>query len=82
MGQPEVALITPGRLVPGLVLLRELASALGTKVLSWMTRGIVESASGMVPASTRACSVASVMMYGAASPAYTLRRVMPQAWSW
>ena len=63
----------------------------GTNVLSWITSGI--SADGMTfwcvglaPALLvplmRSCSALSRSTYGAASPAYTLRRVMPYEWSW
>ena len=52
----------------------------GTKVLSWMTNGIWSA--GKVPSAISDCSVESWIMYPAASPAYTFRRVMPYEWSW
>ena len=65
--------------------------AASTKVLSWMTSGMPRSGRtlsrpGLTPETLvpliMSCSTASVSTYPAASPAYTLRRVMPMAWSW
>ena len=61
-----------------------------TQVRSWMTRGMPRPGRtcrlpGLTPETLvpliRSCSTASVIRYPPASPAYTLSRVMPWAWS-